>query len=104
MYEVSGGGVTFEIDGYRDSTILEAKHVDQPRSSPYVPGSSCPDKVRAQILADTRDRLIRARKIIDSGSTPFRSVEIITNTPGSRKLFEDMLKEINLPGTVRLEP
>jgi hypothetical protein len=103
-YEVSGGGVKFEIDGYRGSTILEAKHVDKPRSSPYVPGSSCPDKVRAQILADARDRLIKARKIIESGATPFKSVEIITNTPRSKKLFEDMLKEINLPGAVRLEP
>lgn len=103
-YELSGGGVKYEIDGYRGSTILEAKHVDKPNSSPYVPGSTCPEKVRKSILADARDRLKKAATIIKSGSTPFKSVEIITNTPGSQKLFEKMLKEIGLPGTVRLEP
>ena len=103
-YELSGGGVTYEIDGYRGSTILEAKYVDKPSSSPYVPGSTCPEKVRASILTDTRNRLNKAATIIKSGSTPFKSVEIITNTPGSKALFEKMLREIGLPGTVRLAP
>jgi hypothetical protein len=39
-----------------------------------------------------------------SVSTPFKSVEIITNTPESESLFENMLREIGLSGTVRLEP
>jgi hypothetical protein len=103
-YELSGGGVKFEIDGYRGSTILEAKHVDKPNSSPYVSGSTCPEAVRAKILTETRDRLKKAVAILKSGSTPFKSVEIITNTAGSKALFENMLKEIGLPGTVRLAP
>jgi hypothetical protein len=103
-YELSGGGVKFEIDGYRGSTILEAKHVDKPNSSPYVPGSTCPAPVRASILADTRDRLKKAATIIRSGSTPFKSIEIVTNTPESKALFEKMLREIGLPGTVRVAP
>lgn len=60
--------------------------------------------VRASILAETRDSLERAATIIKSGSTPFKSVEVITNTPGSKTLFEKMLREIGLPGTVRLAP
>jgi hypothetical protein len=102
-YTVSGGGESFNIDGYRGSTILEAKHVDKPASSPYVPGSSCLDKVRSKVLKDTRDELRRVRAVIESGSTPFTSVEIITNSPEAKKLFEGMLKEMSLPGTVRLE-
>ena len=42
------------------------------------------------------------RKIIRSGQTPFKAVEIITNTPESKALFERMLKESGVPGTVRL--
>ncbi len=103
-YELSGGGVKYEIDGYRGSTILEAKHVDKPNSSPYVPGSTCPEKVRAKILTDTRDRLKKAATIIKSGSTPFKSIEIITNTAGSKALFESLLREIGLHGTVRVAP
>lgn len=102
-YTVSGGGATFDVDGFRGSTILEAKHVGKPNDSPYVPGSSCPDKVRAEILEDVRDELRRARTIIESGSTPFQSVEIITNSSESKALFEGMLQELSVPGTVRLE-
>jgi hypothetical protein len=103
-YTVSGGGAKFDIDGYRGSTILEAKHVGNAKSSPYVPGSSCPDEVRDEILKGARNGLTKIRTIIDSGSTPFRSVEVITNSPGSKKLFEGLLKELRVPGTVRLEP
>jgi hypothetical protein len=101
-YTVSGGGATFDIDGYRGSAILEAKHVDKPSASPYVPGSSCSYKVRTKILDDARDELRRVRTIIESGSTPFSSIEVITNSPEAKKVFEAMLKEMNVSGTVRL--
>jgi hypothetical protein len=101
-YRVSGGGMTFDIDGYRGSTILEAKHVGAPSSSPYVPNSSCYPPVREKVLKETRDELIRVRTIIESGETPFRSIEIITNTNESKVFFERLLKELAVPGTVRL--
>jgi hypothetical protein len=102
-YTVSGGGAKFDIDGYRGSKILEAKYAGNPKSSPYVPGSSCPDKLRAEILDGVREELRKAHTIIRSGETPFKSVEIITNSPESKKLFEKMLKESGVRGTVRLE-
>jgi hypothetical protein len=101
-YKVSGGGAKFEIDGYRGTTILEAKHVGDFESSPYVPGSSCPEAVRKNILGKTQKELAEVRTIIRSGETPFKSIEIITNTPESKALFEGMLKEAGVPGTVRL--
>jgi len=101
-YEISGGGKTFQIDGYRGSTILEAKHVEKPKASPYVPGSTCDERIRELILSDARKRLGKVETIIKSGSTPFTAIEVITNTPGSKLLFEGMLKELGLPGTVRL--
>jgi hypothetical protein len=103
-YTISGGGESFAIDGYRGSTILEAKHVGKTNSSPYVPGSSAHEKVRAKVLNDSREELRRIRVIIESGTTPFKSVEIITNSPEAKKLFEGLLKESRVPGTVRLEP
>lgn len=103
-YTVSGGGAKFEIDGYRSSTILEAKHVGNAKTSPYVPGSSCPEAVRTKILKEVRDELRRARTIIESRSTPFKNVEIITNSPDAKRFFEGLLKEMRVPGNVRVEP
>jgi hypothetical protein len=103
-YTVSGGGAKFDIDGYRGSTILEAKHVGNPKSSPYVPGSSCPQTVRTEIVEGARSGLRKIRTIIESGSTPFKSVEIITNSPEAQEFFQGLLKETRVPGIVRLEP
>ncbi|MGQ0635097.1 MAG: hypothetical protein ACT4QC_10830, partial [Planctomycetaceae bacterium] len=101
-YTVSGGGAEFEIDGYRGTTILEAKHVGNLKSSPYLPGSRMPRFVREKILDKPRNEMRRLQQIIRSGETPFKSVEIITNTPESKALFESLLKEFGVPGKVRL--
>jgi hypothetical protein len=103
-YTVSGGGAKFDIDGYRGSTILEAKHVGDSKISPYVPGSSCPKAVRDKIVEGVRSELGKLRTIIESGSTPFNDVEIVTNSPDAKKLFGGLLKEMRVPGNVRLEP
>ena len=102
--KVSGGGESFDIDGYQGGTILEAKHVGKANDSPYIPGSSCPEPVRRKILAKAREELRKVRTIIESGSTPFKSLEVITNSPEAKRLFETMLKESRVPGIVRLEP
>jgi hypothetical protein len=101
-YEISGGGEKFNIDGYRGTTILETKHAGDTKSSPYIPGSTCIAPVRKNVLDEVRDELRRARIIIRSGKTPFKSIEIITNTPESKALFEGMLKDAGVQGTVRL--
>jgi hypothetical protein len=72
-YKLSGGGATFNIDGYRGSTILDAKHVRTPRSSPYIPGSTCPQVVRDEVANDVRRELAKIRTIIKSGSVRLRS-------------------------------
>ena len=43
-YTVSGGGEKFDMDGYRGTTILDAKHVGKPKISPFIPGSDIEDK------------------------------------------------------------
>jgi hypothetical protein len=103
-YTVSGGGVSFDIDGYRGATILEAKHVGKPAISPYIPSSSCSDVARKIILDKMNAELQKARTIIESGATPFKSIEIITNSREAKSLFEEMLRQHSLPGSVRFEP
>jgi hypothetical protein len=56
-----------------------------------------------QAIDEVRDELRRLKAILDSGDTPFDSVEVITNSPEAKRLFEDLLKEASLPGSVRLE-
>ncbi len=102
-HTVSGGGEELDIDGYFGTTILEAKYVEKPSISPYVTGSSIPAQIRETILAKPRDEIRRAKIIIESGDTPFRRIEIITNTPESKATFEKLLNEYGVPGTVRLE-
>lgn len=101
-YKVSAGGVRAEIDGYRGTTILETKHVGYLKSSPYVRGSKFPNFIRRKIVRRLGNQLMRLRQIIRSGETPFKSVEIITNTPESKAFFERMLYVFDVPGTVRL--
>jgi hypothetical protein len=103
-YTVSGGGDKVDIDGFRGSVILEKKFIDDPSASPFVPGSSIPDTVRAVILKKVRGELIRMRTVIESGSTPLKSVEIITNSEEAKTMFKAMLKEVSVPGTVHVEP
>jgi hypothetical protein len=103
-YELKGGGATFEIDGYRGSTILEAKHVRDPATSPFVPGSSCDERIRTAILNKVRAELTRARTIINSGTTPFNSLEIVTNSQKAKVMFEAIMKELAIPGSVRVAP
>jgi hypothetical protein len=47
--------------------------------------------------------LAKVRTILKSGETPFKSVEVVTNLPEAKSAFEAMLKELSVPGTVRLE-
>lgn len=101
-YKVSGGGVSAEIDGYRGTTILETKFVGKPKYSPYIRISRFPNRFRSKVINRIRNQLGRMRTIIRSGETPFKSVEIITNTPESKLFFERMLKLFEIPGTVRL--
>jgi hypothetical protein len=103
-YTVSGGGESFAIDGYDGTTILEAKHVGDAMSSPYVPGSKCFEPVREEVLDEVRDELRRVKLIHEDRGNPFQRIEIITNHPAAKELFEKMLQEASLTGRVRLEP
>lgn len=60
------------------------------------------DFLRRNVIQRIRNQFTRFKKIIESGETPFKSVEIITNTPESKLFFERMMELFEVPGTVRL--
>jgi hypothetical protein len=51
-----------------------------------------------------RREFAKLRTIIESRSTPFKEVEVITNSPEAKTFFEALLKEVGVPGKVRVEP
>jgi hypothetical protein len=51
-----------------------------------------------------RRELAKVRTIIESGSTPFKEIEIVTNSPEAKKFFEGLLKQMRVRGNVRFEP
>ena len=101
-YTVQGGGEALDIDGYRGTTILEAKHVGKPGRSPFVPGSAAPDFIRQGILDQVDDELRRMGKILDDPSNPFDAVEVITNDPRAAELFGEMMKARGLRPNVKV--
>jgi hypothetical protein len=101
-YEMRAGAVKIDADGFRtiDATALDAKHVGSDSRSPYVPGSDTPDFVRQKILGQFENELQRYRAVIESGDTPVRGLEIITNDPRAVPYFEDMLDKHDIVGRV----
>lgn len=103
-YLVSGGGTTIWIDGYRGDTILDAKFVQKPDISPYVPGSSCFSRIRENVAIQQASEFQRLANAIHDPNTPFNSVEVITNELAAVPYFEDWLRRFNIPGRVVVQP
>jgi hypothetical protein len=101
-YEMRAGIVKIDADGFRtiDAAALDAKHVGSGTRSPYVPGSDLPDFVRQKILGQFENELQRYRAVIESGDTPVRGLEIITNDPRAVPYFEEMLDKHEIVGRV----
>lgn len=99
-YQVEGSGTKIFIDGYRGRTILEAKYINNPDRSPYVPGSRIPDFLRQKIVKEMRDEFQRIENVINDSSNPFNALEIITNNSDAKSFFEGLLAELDISGAV----
>ncbi|WP_146210212.1 restriction endonuclease fold toxin-2 domain-containing protein [Vitiosangium sp. GDMCC 1.1324] len=104
--EVSGGGREIRADGARagDAHLLEVKHVDNPATSPYVPGSTCNEKVRGIVRAELLSQLRRYAAVILDPATPVVALELITNEARALPYFEALLVEAEVPGRVVVRP
>jgi hypothetical protein len=103
---VSGGGVEVRADGVRvsDAHLLEVKHVASPGSSPYVPGSSCPEPIRLRVREDLIQQLHRYAAIIRDPATPAVGLELITNDTRAAAFLEGLLADTGVQGTVVVRP
>jgi len=101
-YRVVGGGQAIDIDGYRSTTILEAKYVGDPSRSPFIEGSSIPDHIREKILKVQQDEFRRLRAVIGDPTVPFNSLEVRTNSSAAAPYFKSLMKMYEIPGAVRV--
>jgi hypothetical protein len=99
-YLVSGGKTQLWADGIDSTTILETKFVGNPGSSPFIPGSSIPERIRQKVLADVEDEFDRMKKFIDASGNPLLSVRIITNNPAANPYFRSLLDKYRLKGEI----
>jgi len=103
-YRVVGGGVTIDIDGFRGSTILEAKYVGNANRSPYLSGSKAPDFLRDKILRQQEYEFQRFKAVIDDPTVPFSRLDVLTNDAVALPYFRALLNTYNIPGTVLTVP
>ena len=103
---VSGGGMEVRADGARvsDAHLLEVKHVASPGSSPYVPGSSCPEPIRLRVRGELIQQLRRYAAIIRDPKTPAVGLEFITNDIRAASFFEGLMTELGVQGRVVVRP
>ena len=99
-YLISGGGKQLWADGIRDTVIQEAKYIGNPERSPFIAGSKIPEFLRTKIVSDVEGEFARMAEIINSGETPLKSVEVITNNAQAVPFFEGLLKNFGLQGKV----
>jgi hypothetical protein len=105
-YTMGKGDDAIDADGVRDldATVLDAKHVGSPDRSPYVPGSSIPEPVRAKIHGDFEGELKRYAKVVQDSDNPMRALEIVTNDPRAVPYFEETLSKYDFPSRVIVRP
>jgi len=99
---VSGGGEQVWADGasLANARLREVKHVDSPDKSPYVPGSSCDEEIRALIRGQLFDQFRRYAAVIRDEATPAVGLEVITNEARAVPFFELLMREVGLVGDV----
>lgn len=103
---VEGGGVQVWADGVRvsDSYLVDAKFIDKPGVSPFIKESTCPDAVREVIRAKEVQQFLRYAEVISDPLTPAVGLEVITNDARAIPFFEELLRELGIPGRVITPP
>jgi len=103
-YEVRYNGISVNADGIRpsDCSFLDAKHVGDPKNSPFIPGSGVYPPVATNVANELTYLVSRYTAIINDSTSPMVRLEISTNTTQSQTYLRTYLR--NTPGTVALVP
>jgi hypothetical protein len=106
-YNVIGGGTTIWADGAQsaDCLLLEAKYVGNPANSPYVPGSSAPSFVQANVNAEVSSEMIRYANAINDPNVPAVGLQVITSNALAAPYFQTYIAASGVPnGNVSVLP
>jgi len=106
-YEIkTESGIKVWADGIekKTGTVLEAKYVSDPSSSPFIEGSSCYPPVRQKILDEVTDEFRRYGEIIKDSNTPLMEIEVFTNNSDAVPYFQKLINDFNIPGKVTVKP
>jgi hypothetical protein len=103
---VRGGGEQVWADGPRmdKARLVEAKFVDAPEKSPFIPDSKCDPKIRRWILQELVEEFRRYAAVIADPRTPAVALEVVTNDARAASFFESLLHSLNIPGEVIIKP
>ncbi|WP_158973169.1 ricin-type beta-trefoil lectin domain protein [Streptomyces griseus] len=105
-YHATGGGAQVWADGFDADTVelLDAKHVNTPGRSPFVPGGKVPDFIQAKIDKKLNDEFSRYAAVINDPDNPLTGLRVITNDPGAVPYFTDLMRQHGIPGIVVVDP
>ncbi|MFF6784174.1 polymorphic toxin-type HINT domain-containing protein [Streptomyces sp. NPDC012510] len=101
-YRAVGGGQRVWADGMDRNTgeLLDAKFIDNPGRSPFIPGSGIPDFIRNKIGAKIDDEFSRYASVINDPSNPLTGLRVITNHQGAVPYFQGLMQQHGIPGSV----
>ncbi|WP_229738459.1 polymorphic toxin-type HINT domain-containing protein, partial [Isoptericola cucumis] len=97
-FEVVGGGKSVWADGIDGTTLVDAKYIENPASSPYT--GTAPDFVNASTI----DEMRRYGDVIGDPATSFTDLRIIVNDPQGAEYFARVLDDLQIPGSVIHSP
>jgi hypothetical protein len=103
-YRVPAGSTTIDIDGFKGTTMLDAKFVEKPAISPYINESSMPPYLREKILKEQQWEFQRYKAAIDDPAVPFNRLDVLTNEPRAVPYFQSLMDQYNVPGSVKIVP
>jgi hypothetical protein len=103
---VQGGGEQVWADGPRvdKARLVEAKFVDAPEKSPFIPDSKCDAKIRRWIHQELTEEFRRYAAVIADPRTPAVALEVVTNDARAAAFFESLLRSSGIPGEVLVRP
>ncbi|NNJ03423.1 sugar-binding protein [Streptomyces sp. PKU-MA01144] len=101
-YRAVGGGERVWADGLDRNTgeLLDAKFIEKPGRSPFIPGSGIPDFIRSKITAKMDDEFSRYAAVINDPSNPLTGLRVITNHSGAVPYFQGLMQQHGIPGSV----
>jgi hypothetical protein len=101
-FTVPGGGTKIDIDGFKGTTILEAKFIDKPGRSPFIEDSKLPPFLREKILKEQRHEFERLNAVIKDPKVPFNQLEVRINDQKGVPFFQSLIDEFQIPGQVKV--